>query len=81
MAIRSVTVFMAVGIVHDDNRPRCAMCDDEIKHGTKGRTLFCTKRDACRRAGIRYNRYRKRNKMTDDEALEKVLNGRTTKQS
>jgi hypothetical protein len=76
MATKFVTVFIAVGIVHDDNRPRCVMCGDDIKHGTKGRTLFCTKRDACRRASIRYNRYRKRNKMTDDEALEKVLNGK-----
>jgi hypothetical protein len=59
--------------VHNDNRPRCVMCGSEIKHGTKGRTIFCGKRDECRRAAIRFNRYRKRKGMSYNDALEKVL--------
>ncbi|SRR6266576_1595356 len=76
MAHYSITVIEAIQRVHDDNRPRCAMCGDKIKHGTKGRTYFCTKREPCRRAGIRYRNYRARRNMTHDDALERALHGK-----
>lgn len=72
-------VVTAIQKVYDDNRPRCAMCGDSLKHGTRGRTVFCKKRDECRRASIRYHHYRKRNGMSDDDALERALHGRTSK--
>jgi hypothetical protein len=70
-----ISVIEAIQKVHDDNRPRCAMCGDKIKHGTKGRSVFCKKRDECRRAAVRFSNYRKRNNMSDDEALERALHG------
>lgn len=82
MSARGITVVMAIQVVYDDNRPRCAMCGDTIKHGSKndrgqtGRMSFCNKRDSCRRAAIRYHHYRKRNKLPDDIALEKALHGK-----
>ena len=71
-----VDAITAIQKVYDDNRPRCVMCGDEIKHGTKGRTRFCKKRDRCRRAAIRYHHYRKRKGMSDDAALERAIHGR-----
>lgn len=73
----NVNVVKAIIKVHDDNRPRCAMCGDKIKHGTNGRTMFCSKRDGCRRAAIRYRIYRKRNMLLDEEALERAVHGRS----
>lgn len=72
----STDVVNAIQKVYDDNRPRCAMCGDKLKHGTRGRTKFCGKRDECRRASIRYHHYRKRNGMSDDDALERAIHGR-----
>lgn len=71
-----INAIQAIQRVYDDNRPRCAMCGDKIKHGTRGRTTFCKKRDECRRAAVRFYNYRKRNNMSDDEALERALHGR-----
>lgn len=73
----STDVVQAIQKVYDDNRPRCVMCGDKLKHGTKGRTIFCKKRDECRRASIRYHNYRKRNGMSDDDALERALHGKS----
>ena len=69
----------AIQRVYDDNRPRCVMCGDKIKHGTMGRTIFCSKRDSCRRASIRYRNYKKRKGMSDDDALERAIHGTTGK--
>lgn len=79
MAVKRVDAITAIQIVHDDNRPRCAMCGDKIRHRTKGLTTFCKKRDTCRRASIRYHHYRTRNKMSDDDALERALHGKVVK--
>lgn len=73
----SITAIEAIIKVGDDNRPRCAMCGDKIKQGTKGRTMFCSKRDECRRASVRYKNYRKRNGLPDDVALERAIHGKS----
>lgn len=71
----SITAVESIQKIYDDNRPRCAMCGDKIKHGKSGKSIFCTKKDPCRRAAIRYHHYRVRNNMNDDEALERALHG------
>lgn len=84
-AIERVMVYYEISVidsiikVHDDNRPRCAMCGDQIKHGTKGRSIFCGKRDPCRRAAVRFYNYRRRNKLSYDDALERALHGRISR--
>lgn len=72
----STDVLSAIQLVYDDNRPRCVMCGDKLKHGTRGRTVFCNKRDECRRASIRYHNYRKRNGMSAEAALERAIHGK-----
>lgn len=72
----NIPAIEAIMKVADDNRPRCAMCGDKIKQGTKGRTKFCNKKDECRRAQIRYRNYKKRNGLSDDDALEKAVHGK-----
>lgn len=74
----SSDVAKAIQLVYDDNRPRCAMCGDKLKHGTKGRTIFCGKKDACRRAAIRFRNYKKRNNLSEEDALERALHGSRT---
>lgn len=76
-----LTLIKAIVKVSDDNRPVCAKCGDPIKQGTQGRTNFCKKRDACRRASIRYSAYKKRNHMSHDDALRKALHGNDPKTS
>ena len=77
----NTSVVQAILKVADDNRPRCAKCGDKIKQGTRGRTLFCGKRDDCRRAAVRYYNYRKRNGLSDDDALERAVHGANTETS
>jgi len=72
---RGYTVIVAIVRVSNLNRPKCVVCGDDIKYGTQGRTIFCGKRDSCRRASIRFHRYRKRGGMSYDAALQKVLEG------
>lgn len=73
MVCNNFDVITAIQKVYDDNRPRCVMCGDKIKHGAKGRTIFCKKRDGCRRASIRFHHYRKRKGLNYDDALKKAL--------
>lgn len=76
MVHHQVIASDAIIRVANDNRPRCAMCGDKIKGGTRGRTKFCGKKDQCRRAAIRYHNYRKRNNLPDDIALEQAIHGK-----
>lgn len=71
MAIQSVSVRVARRVVQADNRPKCKSCGHPIKGGTKGRSLFCTKRPECVKAHNTYT-YHRRSK-SQSEALELAI--------
>lgn len=69
------TFAESIELVYKSNRPHCLVCNREIKGGTKGRTLFCSRTKECRRASRSF-RWHKDKGESPDVALRHALKGK-----
>lgn len=65
------TVFQAVLLIRSDTRPSCLTCGDLLSHAPR-HSIFCSKRERCRKASNRYRYLYKQKGLSKSEALAKV---------
>jgi len=59
--------------VLDENRPNCLGCGKPIKHGTKGRHIFCSTTQRCRKLYRRYKYLKEHYILTREQAIERTM--------
>lgn len=73
MATNNLRAGEARRLVRVNNRPICKSCHQPIKGGAAGIDLFCTKTQACVKAGTAYRYHKNVKRRTHEESLHRAM--------